>query len=57
MIRFKSAAKDEVYSRELVTKNDLLIALKEQELRLIKWILGTGISGIVIIAGMLKFMH
>lgn len=40
----------------VVTNEKLQIALKELEIRLIKWLVGTGIAGILAIAGLLKFM-
>ncbi len=42
--------------KELVTDQGLQIALKELKIRLIKWVMGTGLATIVAIAGLLKFM-
>ena len=39
--------------RTLFTKEDA----KELEIRLIKWVLATGITTIIAIAGLLKYMH
>jgi hypothetical protein len=49
-----------IETRELATKNDIIDLRKElvaTELRLVKWILGTGITGVLAIAGLLKFIH
>lgn len=43
---------DIIANQELVTKKDLA----ELKLELIKWMLGIGLSGILAIAGLLKFM-
>ena len=43
--------------RDFASKHDLQVALKEQEIRLIKWIVGTEIGGILAIAGLIKYMH
>lgn len=42
--------------RDLITKQDLHLALKELEIKLIKWILGVGIGIILAIAGILKYV-
>ncbi len=48
---------DIVSNQELVTKSDLLVALKELEIKLIKWVIGTGIAGVLAIAGLIKYIH
>ena len=52
IVNILEQAYHEVEQKDLATKLDL----KEQELRLIKWITGTGLAGIIAIAGLLKFM-
>jgi len=44
-------------NQELVTKSDLLVALKELEIKLIKWVIRTRIAGVLAIAGLLKYIH
>ena len=47
---------DIVTNQELVIKSDLLIALKELEIKLIKLVAGTGIAGVLAIAGLMKYI-
>ena len=62
-----NAAKTTINDKELATKQNLelalkqlelnlTIALKEQELRLVKWVIGMGGSAIIIISGMMFTM-
>jgi hypothetical protein len=44
---------DIVSNQELVTKRDLA----ELKLELIKWMIGTGIAGVLAIAGLIKYIH
>ena len=46
-----NAAKDEIHSKELATKQDIREQLREQELRIIKWILGIGVVSVTTIIG------
>lgn len=48
---------DIVSNQELVKKSDLLLALKELEIKLIKWMIGMGIAGVLAIAGLIKYIH
>lgn len=51
--------KDEINLKDLASKQDLLkVELKIEQLRneLIKWIIGSGITGVLAIAGLLKLM-
>lgn len=48
---------DIVTNQELVTKSELLLALKELEIKLIKWMIGTGIAGVLAISGLIKYIH
>lgn len=48
---------DIVTNQELVTKSELLLALKELEIKLRKWVIGTGIAGVLAIAGLIKYIH
>ncbi len=48
---------DIVPNQKLVTKSDLLVALRELEIKLIKWVIGTGIPGVLAIAGLIKYIH
>jgi hypothetical protein len=51
------ATKGDLYA----VKSDLYTALKDQELRLIKWmigtVIGTGATVIIAIAGLIKYIH
>jgi len=42
-----------IESKDLATKQDLQIALKDQEIRLIKWFTGVGITTLLTLGGML----
>ena len=44
---------DIVTNQELITKRDLA----ELKLELIKWMIGTGIAGVLAIAGLIKYIH
>lgn len=44
---------DIVSNQELVIKRDLA----ELKLELIKWVIGTGIAGVLAIAGLIKYIH
>ncbi|RTL11801.1 MAG: hypothetical protein EKK54_06290 [Neisseriaceae bacterium] len=50
----------QIENKELATKSDIGALQKElvtAELRLVKWILGTGAATILAIAGLLKIIH
>jgi ribosomal protein L10 len=44
---------DIVTNQEIVTKSDLALAIKELEIKLIKWMLGIGLSAVIAIGGMI----
>lgn len=50
----------QIENKELATKSDIGALQKDlvtAELRLVKWILGTGVATILAIAGLLKIIH
>ena len=56
-IKILQKAIDEVSkNKELVTKFDLSSELKDLEIRLIKWVIASQISTIVILTALLKFL-
>ena len=55
-----SIAVTTIESKELATKNDIATLQKELvavELRLIKWILSTGVATVLALVGLLKYLH
>jgi hypothetical protein len=53
----RDAIKQEIQDQELVSRSNLHVALHALELHLVKWMLGTGITAILVIAGLFKYMH
>lgn len=49
----ETVVNDIVSNQELVIKRDLA----ELKLELIKWVIGTGIAGVLAIAGLIKYIH
>ena len=61
---FERVINDIATNQDLATKSDLELVklqlqkeIQEIESRLIKWVVGTGITGVVILAGFIKYMH
>ena len=51
-----ASAREDFHAKELVSKTDLVVALRELELRLVKWVMATGIATVIALGGILKFM-
>ena len=50
----------EIENKELATKQDIACLQRDlmaAELRLVKWIIGTGLAGILAIVGLIKYVH
>lgn len=54
VIEVENKIKEDFKQQNLATKQDLQIALRDQEIRLIKWLIGTGVATMLALGGMIS---